>query len=268
MAMRCTGTDRALRALALAVGLLGPVLLPARGSATPLAHCGDGTCDGGETACLCARDCPAWRERELVERHAPRLVFARRETDFPSSAPGYLARLEAARGVSQGEDSTAPEPRFYVHTRAVAGSLAIQYWFFYPYNRSILFFSHEGDWEHVTVWVSRASGDAWKMYFAQHDGGQPVPWSDVVKASNGQPLVYVARGTHASYPRAGTTRRYWLGVDDHEGGGLVLNTRGRLISLQDEACLPATHWMRFGGRWGNGANSPRSPLYQRAWNAQ
>jgi len=92
--------------------------------------------------------------------------------------------------------------------------IALQYWFHYYYddwaNR------HEGDWEGITVLLElhpgvidqgRALNEAellagvrmQDVAYAVHEDGYRRRWLDVEKTRDGRPLVYVARGSSASY---------------------------------------------------------------------
>jgi hypothetical protein len=81
-----------------------------------------------------------------------------------------------------------------------------QYWFFYFYNDYNLAGGiglHEGDWETVQLRMHGASPDL--AVYAQHRWAERKPWGDVdrLEGSLDTPLVYVARGSHASYFRPG-----------------------------------------------------------------
>jgi len=92
--------------------------------------------------------------------------------------------------------------------------VALQYWFQYFYddwaNR------HEGDWEEITILLelSRdvfrqprtlnerellASVTVHDVGYASHQDGYRRLWGDVQKTAEGRPLVYVSRGSSASY---------------------------------------------------------------------
>ena len=88
------------------------------------------------------------------------------------------------------------------------GDAWLQYWLFYLYNNKAFlgFGLHEGDWEMVQVRIG-AGGEPESMAFAQHGHGQRCRW-DVLEKRGARPVVYVARGSQASFPlRAGTRRR-------------------------------------------------------------
>ncbi len=92
--------------------------------------------------------------------------------------------------------------------------VALQYWFHYYYddwaNR------HEGDWEGLTILVELdphifdqereltagellAGIKVHDVGYASHEEGYRRRWEDVQKTADGRPIVYVARGSSASY---------------------------------------------------------------------
>ena len=91
------------------------------------------------------------------------------------------------------------------------GSRWLQYWFFSYYNdKAFLGFGlHEGDLEMIQLRLG--PGDEPDVVtFAQHSGGERADWAQVERypdAGSPRPLVYVARGSHTSYLRAGQARR-------------------------------------------------------------
>jgi hypothetical protein len=92
--------------------------------------------------------------------------------------------------------------------------VALQYWMHYYYddwaNR------HEGDWESITLlvdlepWVIEAGRELGEeellrgcavrdVGYASHEDGYRRAWQDVQRTAEGRPIVYVARGSQASY---------------------------------------------------------------------
>src|SRR5690606_12007506 len=94
----------------------------------------------------------------------------------------------------------------------------IQYWFFYPYNDWVASVNHEADWEHITV-VASGDGTLRGVWYANHNGGDWYEPGEVPLTAEGRPVVYVADGSHASYPVAGTFN-HGPGFDDrtYDGG--------------------------------------------------
>ena len=148
-----------------------------------------------------------------------------------------------------------------------SGTVFLQYWFFYYYNdKAFLGFGlHEGDWEMVQLRLA-ADGNPDLMTFAQHTYAERCGWADV-ETADGRPVVYVARGSQASYPRAGCHRAPI--VPDHADG------RGAEITpAVEELDDPSPAWVGWAGRWGSSrarniaeSDSPRGPKQHDQWNS-
>lgn len=155
--------------------------------------------------------------------------------------------------------------------------IVLQYWYFYAYNFWSLHFppddfvwqAHEGDWEVVTVVLSRRGRPLFAAY-SQHCSGQRRSWSDVEK-TRGHPLVYVAIGSHANYFEPGIhaidVRCYPPQVVQFfQAAGLTpVDSTGRGVLLGPAHLEPfdgaagtrlvrvtrrSPRWMRFPGTWG------------------
>ncbi|MEZ5966706.1 MAG: Vps62-related protein [Planctomycetota bacterium] len=127
----------------------------------------------------------------------------------------------------------------YYHYRRIGDSHRIQYWWFCGFNDSLGSFNHQGDWEHVTVHVEhrRIVG----VFFASHENGDFVGATSGLRFVDGRPLVYMAKGSHASYPTTGT----WMaGIDVTSDFGLQWDT-SRLLRP-----LAAQPWKDYAGAWG------------------
>jgi hypothetical protein len=127
----------------------------------------------------------------------------------------------------------------------------VTYWFFYPFNDApapVNLFDHEGDWERISVRLDGQDNAVTVAYF-EHAGYCTRPWGEAGK-HEGHPLAYSARGTHATYPRAGTFPI---------AGGLATDTTGRgdgWATYGNLADARAEGWYGFGGAWGEvGAGS-------------
>ena len=125
-----------------------------------------------------------------------------------SSAPTYLdiggaePNSQASRYpvIEQQLRLTRPRPTVYFHLAYEPGQgrVAIEYWLLYLYND--FYDQHEADWEGVTVVLE--NGAPLGAAYSQHQGRKWVAWSGLQKTAT-HPLVYVARGSHADYPKAG-----------------------------------------------------------------
>jgi len=171
-------------------------------------------------------------------------------------------------GTTRLGDTSGASWRTYAHVRRDgAEGWEIQYWNFYPYN-GLTPGEHEGDWEHVTVHLAADGVTPTSVYFAEHDGGTAYAWSAVEKSGN-RVIVYVADGSHASYPHAGTTDRSPLPNDVHNGNGKVFDALNKVVHVGDRACnFNGRTWMTYGGLWGEVGevfSGPPSPVYQSSW---
>jgi hypothetical protein len=149
------------------------------------------------------------------------------------------------------------------------GRLWLQYWFFYYYDDKGLLGleQHEGDWEMVQLRLGDGIvPDA--ATFAQHAAAERLSWEEVEQADSGEGpvlVVYPARGSHASLPRAGSFEAPV--VPDHNDG-LGARLRPRLVTVADDG----PDWVLWPGRWGSTrrreffeADSPRGPREQPHW---
>jgi hypothetical protein len=104
--------------------------------------------------------------------------------------------------------------------KAITGPLiALQYWFFYPYNYYPTVFDagqlndapvagdlvntdlHQGDWEHVTVLLDATTRQPLWLYTARHSNeGEYYPWdSPLLTFDHGHVVVQAALGGHPTY---------------------------------------------------------------------
>jgi hypothetical protein len=135
----------------------------------------------------------------------------------------------------------------------------ITYWFFFgfssPFRGSSLFdvAGHEGDWERISVRLD-SSGRPTEVAYYQHKGDpttanrKSVSWSELGATGGLQgerPIVFVARGSHASYPKA--CRRVFgvkfCATDLRDAGW-------RWTASEHLRDVTAQPWYGFGGAWG------------------
>ena len=145
-----------------------------------------------------------------------------------------------------------PDLKNRVYGRAVEdnGRLWLQYWLWYFYNDYSLALGaglHEGDWEMVQL---RMRGDEPDIaVYAQHSHAEKRPWTEV-ETEDGHPVVYVARGSHASYFEAGYhTTEAWYDLADGKRKSPELT-----LEILDG---DGPGWTSWPGRWGD--TQPRQP---------
>jgi hypothetical protein len=153
------------------------------------------------------------------------------------------------------------------------GDQWVQYWFFFYYNDYNLIGGflkaglHEGDWEMVQIRLRGGTPDL--AVYAQHSGAQARDWRQVDLVPGTQrPIVYFARGSHASYFEPGT---HWTGHwFDHADG------KRRSPDLTLEIVIDGDarwNWIRWPGLWGDtkkggsplDSGSPVGPAAHRQW---
>jgi hypothetical protein len=151
------------------------------------------------------------------------------------------------------------------------GRTALQYWYWYLDDywsgefppSDYVWQTHEGDWEVVTVILTRA-GRPLLAGYSEHGCGKRRSWARVPKVGRTHPLVYVALGSHANYfepgphpldlrpqcyPALGAAilRSYLPEVLDRTARGAVLGPAAvRIVPVTGAA----PQWMRFPGAWG------------------
>jgi hypothetical protein len=153
------------------------------------------------------------------------------------------------------------------------GDLWLQYWFFYFYNDYNLIGTflkaglHEGDWEMVQIRLKDEKPDL--AVYAQHANAESRKWSQVdLVPGTVRPLVYVARGSHASYFEPG---RHWTG---HWFDYADAKRKSPDLSLNIVVeGVDAWRWIGWPGFWGDtkkggsplDSDSPRGPAEHAQW---
>ncbi len=157
----------------------------------------------------------------------------------------------------------------YGQAQRSEGRLWLQYWFFYYYNDKgfLKLGRHEGDWEMIQLRIG-GDGEPDAVTYGRHASGERASWEEVERQPTDQgeaPVVYCARGSHASLLRGGTYSA--PAVPDHNDG-LGPRRRPQLVALGED--LPG--WARWPGRWGSTrrreafeGDSPRGPAQDPRW---
>ena len=216
-----------------------------------------------------------------------------RSKRLPIQQGMFLDLVDAQRRGSRAVSREGPQkllrdvPVYVDRVDAKVGrrpGLRLTYWLFYGFSEPpgphglTRLISHEGDWERISVLLRRGrEPDQYvpiSVRFHFHNEQRDLPWSAVkVASSTGprpmaptHPIVYSARGSHASFWRAGEYEsefnrggRRHFAVDDEaiacpdcpqwQTWRLVRNVR-------DEP------WYGFGGAWGkvSGSGDTTGPL--------
>ncbi len=157
------------------------------------------------------------------------------------------------------------KPAYYAHVvhNEEKGCIAIQYWFFYAMSSWGVYepgFAnvHEGDWEMITVFLNSISYRPVYIAYAQHINVKIIDkkdhdkwiWDELPIENNTHPVVYVARGSHASYYSEGN---HWQII----GNDLTSKYGRRIAPGEWQRCIIGgdsyTDWgwfFDYEGRWG------------------
>jgi hypothetical protein len=207
---------------------------------------------------------------DLVDRYEYHL-------DFPGDA------LDAGCGYRRWAKrlTAGSDPVVYAHVVGEDGhadQLALQYWFFYPFNDFNN--THEGDWEMIqlvfdTGEAREALGrDPVEVGYSSHEGAERSDWDDErLELVDGRPVVYPAAGSHANkYSPAlwlGSSAEAGVGCDDTRGPHREVRPVVRTIPADASAAVAAYPWIAFEGRWGELQkaffNGPTGPNMKTQW---
>jgi hypothetical protein len=207
---------------------------------------------------------------DLVKRYEYHL-------DFPGNAlnPGCDYNRWAKR-LTQGS-----APLVYAHVVGEEGSpgkLALQYWFFYPFNDFNN--THEGDWEMIQLLFDAPDARAAletepaEVGYSSHEGAERAAWDDEkLELVDDRPVVYPAAGSHANkYSAAlwlGSSAEAGVGCDDTRGPHREVSPRIVTIPGDRAAAEAAYPWIAYEGRWGELQkaffNGPTGPNMKTQW---
>ncbi|KAH7010438.1 vacuolar protein sorting-associated protein 62 [Ilyonectria destructans] len=155
---------------------------------------------------------------EIVNQFGPHIPLT--SNDDPTTYPAWLFG-EAPDAAGKIHNST---PSCVIVVERGPLDLDAFYFYFYSYNEGpnvtqvleplnhlvdnekieagMNFGDHVGDWEHNMVRFH--NGTPVGIYYSQHVDGMAYDWDDpTVNKTDGRPIVYSARGSHANYPTAG-----------------------------------------------------------------
>jgi hypothetical protein len=171
-------------------------------------------------------------------------------------------------------------PVVYAHVATQAGhhGIALQYWFYYVFNRFNNL--HESDWEMIQLSFDAATAqealtkEPDEVAFAQHEGGEVAGWHDSKLQKDGtHPIVFPAAGSHATYfgnhvYLGWGERGAGLGCDDGTGPSLRVPLHAVLVPDHPTPGGPFA-WLTYRGLWGEKDawpySGPTGPALKRRW---
>ncbi|MGL5827841.1 MAG: hypothetical protein ACRCYU_24000 [Nocardioides sp.] len=154
-------------------------------------------------------------------------------------------------------------PTIYAHVATEdghQGKLALQYYFFYPFNDFNNL--HEGDWEQIQLEFDVGTptealrAEPVRAIYSQHYGREEADWrgGKVEIVDDTHPVVYVSEGSHASQFSSGLV----IGRNASQGFGCD-NTLGRqttltptVVPIPSDPSLAREEfpWIGYDGHWG------------------
>jgi hypothetical protein len=213
-----------------------------------------------------------------TDRLTPARVHALVEDELGGAAPrgATLSVLPEFAPIHRGRPDVARVP-IYVNHYESGGKHYVNYITCYSYNRPfrvMRFFKigeHWCDIEHQTLELD-ADLRPVRMYYAAHGGenGAWVDWDDVEKEGD-RPVVYVAKGSHASYSKPGYWFRLYGAANDQTARGFRWDPAVEPVYDADqEGYDPETMgWMRWNRDMGDGhVGALRSKAWWRRPGAQ
>jgi hypothetical protein len=167
--------------------------------------------------------------------------------DYPQQARALHANADYANLV-------------YGHVVGEGNDIWLQYWFWYFYNDYNLIGHfihaglHEGDWEMIQIHLRDGSPD--HAVYAQHTVAEGRDWRQVdIVPGTERPIVYVARGSHASYFEPGTQ---WTGHWFDHADGKRRSPKLKLVVAGESD--PGFRWLLWPGHWGDTKKKGNNPL--------
>ncbi|MGH8951877.1 MAG: Vps62-related protein [Acidimicrobiia bacterium] len=182
---------------------------------------------------------------DFIDDYSPHSNGKNRRPRDSNNGDSWNVFLQPSGKPSGDRHPTGRVPVF-VHAKqdTCAGSKGadhvIQYWWFFGYNDGFASQNHQGDWEHASIVVK--NGSLIGAYFAAHASATYYDRSDLEFATEDQIVVYIAKGSHAAYPRVGSFHTF--DVDKTNAGGAQWDTSRFLLPLRNRP------WKDFAGAWG------------------
>ncbi len=247
-------------------------------------HAPASTCDPGHPAA------PAFSAGD----HTRPYDLKDRDPALPAKEGWYLDLDDPERFGEQRLDQEGAQtvlagvPVYYeMHDEKIKAreGIRITYWLFYGLSRppgpeSVLnHFRHEGDWERISVLLQTDPKDPNRYLpvsarYHSHDEQRDIPWTALnlvatpEETVQSHPVVFSARGSHASFARAGkyatpfrTGDRELLIVEDD---AIACPRCPQWRTWEDLKDASAQPWYGFGGSWGDfgsmtGTTGPLGP---------
>ncbi len=196
------------------------------------------------------------------------------QLDFPGSPLDAGCSYEQwFNRIATGKPTTA-----YAHIVTEQGELALQYWFYYPFNDWNN--KHESDWEMIQLVFDAATAEQALgqtpalVGYSQHQGAESATWDDEkLEKRDGHPVVYPGAGSHSNQfvqsLYLGHSAQTGFGCDDTRGPTNYEQAQVVLVPSEASGAGDPFAWLGYLGRWGqqvSGPNSgPTGPTFKGQW---
>lgn len=224
-----------------------------------------------------------WTQQDLIE-------VGPTAADLSAGLPGYSLDypgnpLEPGCSYETWAESTfaGSPPTVYARVATEAGFpglLAIEYWFYYPFNDFNN--KHEGDWERIQVELEATDVAAalrtrpTRVVLSAHEGSEYADWGapkvDVVGRTH--PVVRVSAGSHANHfgeaLYLGRSGSQGLGCDSTLDATTVAEPTVRTIPSDQADAVREFPWIGYEGAWGEQQarafySGPTGPSTKDSW---
>ncbi|ERN20448.1 hypothetical protein AMTR_s00068p00125530 [Amborella trichopoda] len=175
---------------------------------------------------------------------------------------------DAADKVKRGDLGSAES---YLHVKPMLGATFtdIAIWVVYPFNGPVKLKvqlinvplgkigEHVGYWEHLTLRISNFTGELWRVYYAEHSGGQWMNASELEFQQGNKATVYSSLHGHASYSKAGLVlqgnTKLDIGIrNDSAKSKFVMDTGAKftIIAAEYLDSIAQPPWLNYTREWG------------------
>jgi len=194
--------------------------------------------------------------------------------DFPGSPLDAGCSYEQwFNRIAAGKPTTA-----YAHIVEEQGKLALQYWFYYPFNDWNN--KHESDWEMIQLVFDAPTAEGALgqtpalVGYSQHEGAESATWDDEkLEKRGGHPVVYPGAGSHSNQfvqsLYLGHSAQTGFGCDDTREPTRYEQTQVVVVPSEATGSDDPFAWLGYLGHWGqevSGPNSgPTGPTFKGQW---
>ena len=222
-----------------------------------------------------------WNRTDLV-KIGPEAADLQNRYDYHLDFPGDPLDAGCDYELWARRLTKTSQPTVYAHVATdpgYPGQLALQYWFFYPFNDFNN--THEGDWEMTQLVFDAPDAtealkqDPARVGYSSHEGAEGSSWGDekLELVDGTHPVVYPAAGSHAnkftSALYLGSSADAGVGCDNTVGPHREITPVVRTIPSDPAAATEAFPWLAFEGRWGELQaaffNGPTGPNMKSQW---